>query len=247
MVESECLLRHSVTFPLAASCERRARLITARGHAAMVGRTTSNPLAQKSPTSKTVSDDDACVLHVHGVKSGPGSTQELTRIFQAFGAVESVVVRDRVDPELGDTSWALVTMISAAVAESVISSGVTERMDPSQQITVALYNQDVARSSAGVMGVRFREQSRTKVLEAVKNAEHLAANLKRKAEEKTARLETAFKRFWMSTQDELDLLESRHGACSRRHITLAQVLAYNSGSRGWQVSFRGSTEPSRLC
>jgi hypothetical protein len=51
-------------------------------------------------------------------------------------------------------------------------------------------------------------------LDAVRTAQDLVAELRQKAAKHTAKMKELSKSFWMSTADELDLMEKKHGTCS---------------------------------
>jgi len=99
------------------------------------------------------SAEDGSTLHVKGVKSGPRSSEELTRIFSQFGEVVQVTIREKTDKKTGaDASWALVTMESSKAVQIALQLGVKDRMDPPRPITVSLFSKSQASKSVGAMG-----------------------------------------------------------------------------------------------
>jgi len=113
----------------------------------------------------TQESDDGCTLHVRGVLAGKEATANVSKMFSKFGTVVQVSVRERTDPETGaDTSWALVTMSSRKAAALVVQAGVTERLDPAREVTVAAFNNKQADASLGAM-VQVRKEAAAKIIQ----------------------------------------------------------------------------------
>ena len=87
------------------------------------------------------------MLHVRGVRAGAESEADVTRLFEHFGAVVQVTVRERTDPATGaDTSWALVTMASRRGADAAVMRGVHERLDPQRAVTCTRFSKKQAEA-----------------------------------------------------------------------------------------------------
>ena len=72
-------------------------------------------------------------------------------MFSKFGMVENVVVRQRIDEQGRDTSWAVVIMADESAAKQCVATGVQERLDPARAVLVEFFKGQQAKSSDGAM------------------------------------------------------------------------------------------------
>jgi hypothetical protein len=93
-----------------------------------------------------------CHLHVRHIGIGGCKSEELLRqVFAPYGHLLVARIRNRRDPDGGaDTSWALVTMESAAAAQSALEA-VVMAPDGSTQLKVTAYSSKQAAASTGEM------------------------------------------------------------------------------------------------
>eukprot|EP01047_Picozoa_sp_COSAG01_P024900 COSAG01_NODE_1554_length_9930_cov_19.371478_2_plen_1346_part_00 len=96
------------------------------------------------------------MLVVHGVGGALQDEVALKQLFSEFGECKQAAVRKRVDAESGeDTSWALVTMGSAASATAALKPALTS--PEGKPLIVARFDAEKASNSTGVMGTSHAE------------------------------------------------------------------------------------------
>ena len=91
-----------------------------------------------------------CTLHVRHIGAGCKSEALLRKVFAPHGELISAQIRDRKDAQGSDTSWALVTLGTAAAAQSALRATVMAP-DGSTQLRVTEYSHDQAAASTGGM------------------------------------------------------------------------------------------------
>eukprot|EP01046_Picozoa_sp_COSAG06_P017894 COSAG06_NODE_1230_length_10161_cov_2.903498_5_plen_526_part_00 len=92
-----------------------------------------------------------CTLHVRHIGAGGCKSEVLLRkVFAPHGELISAQIRDRTNAQGSDTSWALVTLITAAATQSALRSTVMA-LDGSTQLLATEYSHDQAAASTGGM------------------------------------------------------------------------------------------------
>jgi WD40 repeat protein len=92
-----------------------------------------------------------CTLHVRHIGAGGCKSEALLRkVFAPHGELIGAQIRDRKDAQGSDTSWALVTLGTAAAAQSALRATVMAP-DGSTQLLVTEYSHDQAAASTGGM------------------------------------------------------------------------------------------------
>ena len=87
------------------------------------------------------------ILHVRGIGGMYEDEEELRKVFSAYGHVSHVTVRNRIDDDGLNTSWALVTMSNESDVQKVLAGASKLPL----QLSVTLFDKKIAAASTGSM------------------------------------------------------------------------------------------------
>ena len=104
------------------------------------------------------------ILHVRGIGGMYEDEEELRKVFSAYGHVSHVTVRNRIDDDGLNTSWALVTMSNESDVQKVLAGASKLPL----QLSVTLFDKKIAAASTGSMHKLVFFKCVPKTMEAVK-------------------------------------------------------------------------------